>query len=283
MKTILVPTDFSGFASDALNFAIELSKKMSAKIHVLHVIEQPAYDNFDAFADGYGGSGMDDTFMIKLIEKSKKDLKDIQDKYADSDISIGLKITKSIQTEIVDYSLKIKADLIIMGSKGTNTIDEEIVGSNTEKIVRISHCPVLTIKEKCDADISNIVFASDFKEVNEKVVNKVKFYQELFGAKLHLLRVCTPHNFENSKIIESQMHGMAEKYKLSNYITHMYNDFYEEDGIANFTSHHDFDLICLATSGRTGMSHFFTGSIAEDVVNHSYKPVMTFNLKTIDK
>jgi len=172
--------------------------------------------------------------------------------------------------------------LIVMGSKGTNTIDEDIIGSNTEKIVRSAHCSVLTIKEKGKVSIENIVFASDFKNVNKTVIEQIKFYQKTFNAKLHLLRVCTPHNFENSMILEGRMHEVAVKYNLENYKIHTYNDFYEEDGIANFASHNDYDLICLATSGRTGMSHFFTGSIAEDVVNHSYKPVMTFNLKTIN-
>ena len=144
-----------------------------------------------------------------------------------------------------------------MGSKGTSTMGEEIIGSNTEKIVRTAHCPVLTIKEKGDVEVNDIVFASDFKNVNSKVVEYVKFYQNLFNAKLHLLRVCTPHSFENTHQIEQKMEEMAANFNLENFEKHTYNDFYEEDGIANFTAHNDFDLTCMATSGRTGMKHFF--------------------------
>ena len=282
MKKILVPTDFSKYAEDALNYAIMLSNKILAEVHVVHVIDQPAYETFDTFADGYGGGGIDDIFILKLIESSKEKMKKLEEEYKDDQIKTNVKMASSVQNEILEYALQINADLIVMGTKGTSTIDEEIIGSNTEKIVRGAHCPVLTIKEEGKPEINDLVFASDFKNVNEVVMKNVKFYQETFGAKLHLLRVCTPHNFENTRIIEGEIHQVAEKFGLKNYQIHTYNDFYEEDGIANFTSHYGYDLICLATSGRTGLSHFFTGSIAEDVVNHTYIPVMTFNLKTIN-
>lgn len=281
MKTILVPTDFSKHANDALDYAMELSRKMKASVHVVHIIEQKGIDNFNAFTDGYGGIELDNVFMLTLIERSKEQLAELASKY---DIETEIKLTTSVTSEIIDYSEKIKADLVVMGSKGTNTLDEEIIGSNTEKIVRNAICPILTIKEKGgDSSIQNMVFASDFKDVNSRVMEKIKYFQKLFDSKLHLLRVSTPHNFEDTSSIESKMKETIEKFELENYTTNIYNDFYEEDGIANFASHHNYDLICLATSGRTGMSHFFTGSIAEDVVNHSYKPVMTFNLKTINE
>lgn len=282
MRNIIVPTDFSKQAQIALEYAIELSKKMLANVHVLHAIEHPAHEHFDTFADGYGGAGMGDVFMLKLIEKSTKDLEELKNKYKEAEIEVHLKMTSTIEYEIISFSKKHNADLIIMGSKGTSSISEEIIGSNTEKVVRNAHCPVLTVKEKGSTSMDNLVFASDFNNVNDKVVEKVKMYQEIFQSKLHLLRVCTPHNFENTRVIEERMLTVAEKHDLNNYELHTYNDFYEEDGIANFTSFHDYDLVCLATNGRTGLSHFFVGSIAEDVINHSYKPVMTFNLKNID-
>ena len=99
MRNILVPTDFSEYADNALDYAISLSKKMLANVHVIHLIEQPAYDNFDAFADGYGGSGMDDVFMLKLIEKSKRDLAALKEKY-EGEIETSLKLTNSIQKTV---------------------------------------------------------------------------------------------------------------------------------------------------------------------------------------
>lgn len=280
MKTILVPTDFSKYANDALEYAVELANVMLAKVRVVHIIEQQGADNFDTFADGYGGSGMEGVFMIKLIEKAKKDLAAIKSKY---DVEADLAMSSSATKEIMEYAGRINADLIIMGSKGTNSVNEELIGSNTEKVVRTAKCPIITIKEKSNSRPKNIVFASDFKNVDTRVIENIKEIQKMFNSKLHLLRVSTPHNFETTNVILDKMNETAKKFELSNYETHIYNDFYEEDGISNFAAHHDMDLVCLATSGRTGLAHFFTGSIAEDVVNHAYTPVMTFNLKTMNK
>lgn len=279
MKTILVPTDFSKYAENALEYALDLSKKMNANVRLLHIIEQSGLQNIDTISGGYAGAGQADVIMLQMLEKTKKQLADMEKEYG---VETEIKFTSSVTNEIINYSKEIKADLVVMGSKGTNTLDEEIVGSNTEKIVRNAVCPVLTVKEKGTPHLNDIVFASDFKSVNAKVIEQIKYYQELYSSNLHLLRVCTPHNFDKNFDIESKMDEIISKFGLKNCTKNIFNDFYEEDGIAEFAAHYNYDLICLATSGRTGMSHFFTGSIAEDVVNHSNTPVLTFNLKTID-
>ena len=57
-----------------------------------------------------------------------------------------------------------------------------------------------------------------------------------------------------------------------------YNDVNIEKGILNYSSSVDADLIGMCTHGRTGFSHFFNGSISEDLVNHTVRPVITFKI-----
>ena len=57
-----------------------------------------------------------------------------------------------------------------------------------------------------------------------------------------------------------------------------YADYSVEKGIINFANTYGADLIAVATHGRTGLAHFFGGSISEDVANHSTLPVMTFKM-----
>nr|WP_313791405.1 universal stress protein [Lacinutrix neustonica] len=56
------------------------------------------------------------------------------------------------------------------------------------------------------------------------------------------------------------------------------NDYTVEKGILNCANDMNADLIAIATHGRTGISHFFSGSISEDIANHASKPVMTFKI-----
>ncbi|MCK5469422.1 MAG: universal stress protein, partial [Cyclobacteriaceae bacterium] len=169
---------------------------------------------------------------------------------------------------------------VIMGSKGSSGFEEVLIGSNTEKIVRHSKCPVLTVKSQTNiGDVEDIVFATNFKEEDSHVTNELKKLQEVFEAKLHLVRVNTPNNFETNRSIMSQADEFVKINDISNYTINIYNDKVEEDGIIFFAQDIDADLIALATHGRSGLLHLLSGSIAEDVVNHAKRPVWTFRLK----
>jgi nucleotide-binding universal stress UspA family protein len=72
------------------------------------------------------------------------------------------------------------------------------------------------------------------------------------------------------------MQNFANKLNLKDYTLNVFNDRTEEEGILHFASSVNADLIAMATHGRTGFAHVLVGSIAEDVVNHATRPVLTF-------
>jgi nucleotide-binding universal stress UspA family protein len=74
------------------------------------------------------------------------------------------------------------------------------------------------------------------------------------------------------------MDAFIKKYELKNTSRSIYNDLSEEEGIMHYANDISADLIAMGTSGRTGLGHFFLGSIAEDVVNHAKRPVWTYRL-----
>lgn len=281
MKTLLIPYDFSTYAEQALQFALGLSKQTGGEVHLLHVIEPLGNESFDAFGDGYGSGKMDDVFMLKLIEKSKKDLLKVKEKYKADGLHVHMRMGASIHQTIVEYASTLKADVIVMGTLGHGTIDNQLVGSNTQKVTRTAPCPVISVSDETDTSIRNLIFASDFEQVDAGVMARIKDYQKALGAELHLLRVCTPTNFENSQVLHEKMEEVISNNKLDGASIHTFNDFFIEDGILNFASSFDNALICLTTEGRTGFARLLTHSIAEDVVNYARRPVLTINTKTV--
>jgi hypothetical protein len=99
---------------------------------------------------------------------------------------------------------------------------------------------------------------------------------DIDGAVVHLVRINTPGLFLSDVIAREKLTSFANAMKIKNYTINIYNDQDEEDGILRFASGINADLIALATHGRKGLSHLLNGSIAEDVVNHSRRPVMTY-------
>ena len=166
-----------------------------------------------------------------------------------------------------------------MGSHGTSGIEEILIGSNTEKVVRLSEVPVLVIKKDVgELKFNNIVFASDFSTEIKKPFKKMLEFVEIFDANLFLVMICTPNSFKTTLAAEKTMKEFIKNYDIKNYSLHIFNDINIEKGIINFSKTINTDLIGLCTHGRTGLAHFFNGSISEDLVNHTSKPVITFQI-----
>ncbi|HQK40724.1 MAG TPA: universal stress protein, partial [Flavobacterium alvei] len=154
-----------------------------------------------------------------------------------------------------------------------------LVGSNTEKIVRYSEIPVLVIKKGVkEFKASNFVFASDFLKETRKPFRKMLEFAKLFDSKLFLVTICTPASFKTTSATEKNMNDFVAHFDIENYSTHIYNDTNIENGIINFAKSVNADIIGICTHGRTGLAHFYNGSISEDLVNHVSKPVITFKI-----
>lgn len=284
MIKVLVPYDFSETAKYALNFATGLSTNYPGiEVTVLHVIETP-------IATGMGtmGGGLDSVpdfesqvYFMELINTRKKQLKQLEETYKDSIFELKTKLVlgsvfKGISESISEHS----PDLIVMGSKGASGLEEVIVGSNTEKVVRTATCPVVTIKAETDVlKMKKVVFASDFRDSDDKVANRIKRIQAVFDAQFYFVVVNTPGNFETTRESINRIRTFVQKHHFENIKAEVYNSLSEESGIIEFAEDIDADLIAMTTHGRTGLLHLITGSIAEDVVNHSKRPVWTYRVK----
>lgn len=274
MKRILVPTDFSKQAENALKAAAQIARKNDFEIHLLHMLEIPNQMN-----DAISGATEIPEIML-FIQKAKETLHYIKEKNYLKDLSVieSIKFEKASQG-ILSYSKEHQIDLIVMGSNGISGIEEVIIGSNTEKVVRLSTTPVIIIKEETtDFNPTNIVFASDFSEEIKKPFQKILDFANLFDAKLNLVTICTPNSFKTTAITKKITQKFISEFEIKNFSTHIYNDTNIEKGIIHFSKEINADLISLCTHGRTGLAHFFTGSISEDLANHATKPLLVFKI-----
>jgi nucleotide-binding universal stress UspA family protein len=216
-----------------------------------------------------------------LIEKAKKEFA----KIAQEVESEGVKVTGLLRLGNPFHGMRtviteLDVDLVVMGTSGRSQFEEMLVGSNTEKVVRHAHCPVLTIHEKpSNVDFKNIVYATSMSDEEESFSDVMIGIQEIYKATIHLVRVNTPMNFKADTEVKSSMTNFAKRLRLKNYTLNVFNDLSEEAGIIHFAASINADLIGMATHGRSGFAHVLSGSVAEDVVTHSRRPVLTFVIK----
>ena len=274
MKRILVPIDFSKYSEEALKVAAQIARKNKSEIILLHLLELPHQ----------GGDTMSTGSSIPEIMFYKNAAIGNLEELMDADYLKGIYVSEATKFEkvpegILEVSKTNQVDLIVMGSHGTSGFEELLVGSNAEKVVRSSDIPVLIVKRNAgDFRAKNLVFASDFSKEIRKPFQKMLEFAKIFDSNLYLVMICTPSSFRTTQVAEKIMHDFVADFDMENYSTHVYNDANIEKGIFNFANSVEADLIAIGTHGRTGLSHFFNGSIGEDVANHSKRPIITFKI-----
>ncbi len=277
MKKIIVPIDFSKYSEYALESAALLAKRHDAEILALHMLNIDK----DSLTNSEDQQNEQVVFFMKLAEQKFHAFLE-KDFLKDVNVTPIVKHFK-VFSEVSEVAENHSADLIVMGSHGASGLSEVFVGSNTEKVVRHSKVPVLVIKQKpAHMDFKSAVFASDFKDESISAYKAAQNLFNIFGSKIHLLNVNIPgQGFKNSTELEQRVAQFLEKADGNldrindiNYVS----DYSVEKGILNFSNLVGADLIAVPTHGRKGLAHFFSGSISEDVANHSNIPVLTFKI-----
>jgi len=282
MKKILVPVDFSKTSSIAFDAAFDIAKKTGADIIAMNVVEEITTESYRVSGEWHQAEWQDRIFTFELMKKAKAQLEKLvkDPKYDAVKITGELRVGNPFHG-ITTIITEKKVDLVVMGTKGHTKLEEMVIGTNTEKVVRHSHCPVLTVQNKpATSDFKNIVYATSLSPDEEIFSRFIKKTQQFYDSTIHLVRVNTPGDFQRDSVVKDAMYKFVKKLGLKNYTLNIYNDVTEEEGILYFADSINADLIGMATHGRTGFAHVLAGSIAEDVVGRSSKrPVLTFVVK----
>ena len=162
MKRILVPTDFSENSINALKVAAQLARKHESEIFLLHILELPAHV-IDPVSSPGNNIVPEAVFYMKGAHQRFEEL-------LRSDYLKGITVHETVNSNfakaydgIIDSSKELGVDMIVIGSHGSEGLEELLVGSNTEKVVRSSEVPVLVIKHEHQLfEVNDLVYATAF-------------------------------------------------------------------------------------------------------------------------
>jgi len=142
-KNILVPTDLSEGAEQALDYACELAAKLGAKVHLLNVIGIPTLGVPEL------GVALTSTVIDQLIDDNQKAIDAIADRKR-SVVTLGEVVLKTGDArDVINATAKeLDIDLIIMGTHGRRGVARALLGSVAETVVRSAPCPVLTVRAR---------------------------------------------------------------------------------------------------------------------------------------
>ncbi len=142
IESILIPTDGSDQAEGAVEYGLDLAEKFGAEVHSLYVIETKAHYIFTV-------AGHDPEEMEEYQEYGENLVEDVVDRAVERGLDgVGAVRKGSIAEEIVDYAEDKGIDTIVMGAQGRSDVEKYLIGSVTEKVVRISDIPVTTVRPR---------------------------------------------------------------------------------------------------------------------------------------
>ncbi|XVH31559.1 universal stress protein [Haloferacaceae archaeon DSL9] len=137
---ILVPTDGSPAATAALDHALTLASTFGARLHALYVVDGAVYTSLDAGSEAV---------IDALQSEGEQSVTEIDEKAAEAGIeTISEVATGSPYKQILAYAEDNDIDLIVMGTHGRTGLDRYLLGSVTERVVRSSDVPVLTVRHR---------------------------------------------------------------------------------------------------------------------------------------
>ncbi|MBI2898125.1 MAG: universal stress protein [Deltaproteobacteria bacterium] len=140
IRNILVPVDFSPPAEAALGLALEVAERLGASVTLLHVYGIPAY----AFPEGFV---LAPDILTKLAAGAQDAVEKLRAKYESSRVPLRAVSAPGIpDQEIIARAKAESVDLIVMGTHGRTGLKHVLLGSITERVVRLAPCPVLTVR-----------------------------------------------------------------------------------------------------------------------------------------
>ena len=271
---ILIPTDFSVQAEFAYLMVKKLEEKTSVDIHFLHVMNVPDTVTMDGKGNIQTCGEIDVNYLLKQKEIAERNLANLNVLYG-NDINCHFVLGK-VTDGILNFAESNHFDLIVMGTKGAWGMKEKLSGSSTQMIARKSKIPVLSLMcDRSDLNIQNILLVHNFNQPAKEDFQLMHKLIAVFNTKFHLLQITSGKVDTERVLVEANMKLFAELNNITNYECHLINDKDVEKGVVHFNQMNNMDMVCIGTQGKGGIFHH---SVTEKLINHLFKPIISFHL-----
>lgn len=278
MTKILVPVDFTDVSQFGIEIAKKIAKTTKIELHLLHVITLPSHILLDNDGNLVEDGEMDTSFVKSQKLEAELRMRSLVESLDEFNVHTCI-CYGHVNEETVKYSKKNTTDLIVMGTHGSTGIKEYITGSHAEYVAMHATAPVFTVKcDRSEMLVKSLVFTNSFSHDVENFPTIIKTIQEAFHAEIHLLRVNTPNSFMVDDEVLANMKKFADKYELVDVKYSVINDKEVETGIEKYCLYNNVDVISIGSRQRTGVNKLINGCVSADLVNHVFKPIITYKI-----
>lgn len=264
MKRILIPTDFSPVADNAMDYALDIAAKFKSNLLIYHVysLQGELRRNRRHFKN-----------KEPYIEAIEQKMVDFVAKFEDKSSRLGLRIDSKVEENSPYFLFKNKItknaiDLIVMGTKRATRLEKVIYGSAAATALETAEAPVLVVPPGHSGGIKRIVLATDLDGVSQGSLIPLKKLAAAYHAKVTILRVNTETHTKMDLKDDLPLEGIEREYKevpLLKSINDSINDFVEKD---------QSDLVCMIRREKAFFDSIFKKSVTKTHVYNSDVPFL---------
>ncbi len=251
MKNILIPTDFSNNAWNAISFALQLLKNEKCKIYLLHTYT-PIFYRMDYAMGGPAFSAIPDMEVDVALAGLEKTLEDVKEQFPNPNHTFEIvSAFNTLTDEINDLSRKKNIDLVIMGTQGATGAQQLFLGSSTVFVIRKAQVPVMVIPKNCTfSPIKKILFPSDFltsckKDEVYNIIETAKMYD----AEITVLHI--KEEYDLSKIQKANKELLLKQLRNTSYKEVEVRGKLMPEAILEYIDEQQIDLLAMMNRGHS--------------------------------
>lgn len=275
IKKILIPIDFSETSMLAIEHGAFMARLYKADVVLVHVIEH-SWQKFSIVAPEIKFE-LPENILSIAEEKLKEVAEKIRKDYGVTATAVSSE--GNICGEIVEMVKTEKADIIVMGTQGSSGLQEVFMGSNSYKVVTLASCPVLTVQSHSRRiGFSEILLPIDNSDHSRQKVGHTIELAKHYGARVHILGLLDEDDsadLDKFKIKIEQVKEFVDKSGIPSTV-HVQVGGNQAKNTINYAKQHNAELIVIMTDQEENFTGSFLGPYAQQVVNHSWVPVLTF-------
>ena len=284
---ILIPVDFSDYTILTCEFGFKLAHDLNCSVKLMHAFFTPFYPAAIPFSDAFTIPISDKDIYQDIRKKTEKDMNELIKKI-DAQIANNtfpnVNYTHTLieglpEEEIITYSKKMKPIAIVMGTRGKNAKDLDLIGSVTAEVMDGCKTPIFAVPEDAKvrnlSEIKRIVFLTNFQEREFKAFDIMMKFLKPYPVKLFLAHIAKKDDVWNEiklsglqKYLTESNPRLQTEYKLIDQSESL------EVSLEKFVDENNIDMISLSSSRRNLFARMFNPGIARRMLFHSDTPIL---------
>lgn len=262
---ILVPTDFSDNANNALEFAKKIAKEKKASITLLY-----------AFYAVYDFASQATEIIGQIEQDAKKELKKATDKGREEGLTFDYKIVQgTVATAVTSIALREEYDLIVMGTQGASGIKKALIGSNTGHVIKESKIPVLAVPANSDwGKETKISVALELEKEEEKYFKKLFSITQDLKLPYEFFHVKTDDSFEKEIEFKGLEVFLKEKYSDQHISFSVIDSKEVNKGIEQYLDQNPGAMLVMFSKNKTFFEYIFNKSTSVEMAYHTHVPLL---------